>query len=97
MALVTMALVTRALLTTCQAALGEWQQLCELAREEWGSPRLEADPEARAEVARLAASAACNLRLWEEVGRYAGAMRDVSVETFFYRALLATHAATHDA
>ena len=80
----------------CQAALGEWEQLCELAREEWGSTRLEADPEARAEVARLAASAACNLRLWEEVGRYAGAMRDVSVETFFYRALLATHAARFD-
>ena len=67
----------------CQAALGEWEQLCELARDEWGSPRLDADPEARAEVARLAASAACNLRLWEEVGRYGGAMRDVSVETYF--------------
>ena len=31
-----------------QAALGEWEQLCELARDEWGSARLEADPEARA-------------------------------------------------
>ena len=70
-------------LTACQAALGEWEQLCELARDEWGSPRLDADPEARAEVARLAASAACNLRLWEEVGRYGGAMRDVSVESVF--------------
>ena len=67
----------------CQAALGEWEQLGELARQEWGAPALEADPEARAEVARLAASAACNLRLWEEVGRYGGAMRDVSVESVF--------------
>ena len=48
----------------CHHALGDWQTLCELARETWPSPQLSADAASRAEVATLAAGAAWNLRNW---------------------------------
>jgi len=47
--------------------------------------------EPRAEVARLAAGAAWNLQQWGEMETYVDAMRPDSVETAFYKAVMATH------
>jgi len=74
----------------CQHALADWEGLCELAREEWSSNRMQA-ADARAEVARLAAAAAWNLRQWEEMAFYSEFMRKDTVETDFLCAVLSVH------
>ena len=43
------------------------------------------------EVAHLAAGAAWNLNLWGDMATYVAAMRQDSVDTAFYKAVMATH------
>jgi serine/threonine-protein kinase mTOR len=74
----------------CQHALGEWGALCQLAREKWRSGELE-DADMRAEVARLAAAAAWNLRLWGEMEHYCASIPKDSFDSNFFRAVLAIH------
>lgn len=47
------------------------------------------------EVARLAAAAAWNLQQWDQMRMYVAAMRHDSVETAFYKAVMATHEVTY--
>ena len=74
----------------CQHALGEWGSLCQLVREKWRSHHLE-DDELRAEVAKLAAGAAWNLRLWDEMEHYCASIPKGSFALNFFRAILAMH------
>ncbi|KAL1495778.1 hypothetical protein AB1Y20_016640 [Prymnesium parvum] len=78
----------------CQRALGEWGPLCQLARDKWQSAQLE-DAEMRAEVARLAAAGAWNLRLWDEMELYCASIPNDSVESCFFRALLSIHSSQY--
>jgi len=75
----------------CHHALGEWQTLGELARETWDSRQLATDAPSKAEVARLAAAGAWNLRNWQEMARYCASMPEDAVETSLFRAVLAVH------
>jgi FKBP12-rapamycin complex-associated protein len=81
----------------CLHALGDWEPLCQLARDTWGSAQLddergdELSMQNRAEVARLAAAGAWNLRLWGEMEHYCASMPADTVETSFFRAVLAVH------
>ena len=47
--------------------------------------------ELRAEAARLAAGGAWNLQQWGSMARYVAAMRPDTVETAFFKAVMATH------
>eukprot|EP00727_Mastigamoeba_balamuthi_P000853 m51a1_g10765 putative protein atypical group (2524) ;mRNA; r:20614-29506 len=71
----------------CLHALGEWEQLDNLAHEVW--PR--ADDASRAEIAPLAAAAAWNLAQWQRLSEYTCALGEASVLGGFYRAVLALH------
>ena len=76
----------------CEHALGEWKDLSGLAAEVWAAPHLGPDSDARAEVARLGAAGAWNLRQWGAMAEYVGAMGEGDEESTFYRAVLATRA-----
>ena len=75
----------------CHHALGEWETLGELARQTWDSRQLATDAPSKAEVARLAAAGAWNLRNWQEMARYCASMPEDAVETSLFRAVLAVH------
>ena len=77
----------------CHRALGDWETLGELARETWDSPTLglHNDATSRAEVARLAAAAAWNLRQWGPMATYSASMPDGTVETCLVRAVVSVH------
>ena len=81
----------------CHHALGDWETLCDLARDTWRSDELERDQTSRAEVARLAAAGSWNLRQWQEMARYCACMPDGKVETSLFRAVLAVHNSTFPA
>ena len=71
----------------CWHALGEWEQLSQLAQEKWfGS-----DDETRKIVAPLAAAAAWGLGQWELMDDYIAAMKADSVDGAFFRSILAIH------
>ena len=74
----------------CLHALGEWGPLCQLVREKWRSRQLE-DADLRAEVAKLAAAAAWNLRLWDEMEHYCTSIPKDEFHSNFFRAILSIH------
>ena len=75
----------------CHHALGDWETLCNLAQDTWRMEELEHDISSRAEVARLAAAAAWNLRKWDEMELYCASMPEDNAETSLFRAVLAVH------
>ncbi|KAJ7542470.1 hypothetical protein O6H91_10G108000 [Diphasiastrum complanatum] len=56
----------------CLAALARWEELSALCRESWAP----AEPSARLEMAPMAASAAWNMRLWDEMSEYVSRLDD---------------------
>jgi len=78
----------------CQHALGDWESLCRLARQKWRCNQLQ-DIEMRAEVARLAAAAAWNLRLWDEMELYCSSIPKDTFYSNFFRAVLAIHSSSY--
>ncbi len=68
-------------------ALGEWEQLSQMAQEKW----LSADDESRKMIAPLAAAAAWGLGQWELMDDYITVMKVDSPDGAFFRAILAIH------
>ena len=71
----------------CLYALGEWESLNEIAKQD-----LQAyPPEVKKEIAPLAAAAAFNLFHWDLMEEYVSAMSPDLPDRSFYRAVLAVH------
>jgi len=70
----------------CVRALGEWERLQNLGRDLWH--RVSA-PQIRQQIAPLAAAAALNLHQWDSLEQYIPHMDESTVESSFYRAILA--------
>lgn len=70
----------------CLHALGEWDQLAQLANETWKSSH----PNVKSIVAPLAAEAAWNLGHWDQMSSFVKDM-DHSVDSNFFQAILAIH------
>ncbi|QLQ82667.1 hypothetical protein HG537_0H04300 [Torulaspora globosa] len=68
-------------------ALGEWEQLSELASQKWSVSK----PEARIAMAPLAAGAAWGLGQWDEIEKYIGVMKSQSPDKEFFDAILCLH------
>jgi FKBP12-rapamycin complex-associated protein len=71
----------------CLHALGEWEQLSQLAQEKWFS----SDDETKKLIAPLAAAAAWGLGQWELMDDYNMMMKSDSPDGVFFRAILAIH------
>lgn len=71
----------------CLHALGEWDQLSELAQQKW----FDTSTETRKLIAPLAAAAAWGLGQWELMDDYIAEMRTDSLDGAFFRAILEVH------
>ncbi|ODQ81853.1 hypothetical protein BABINDRAFT_160083 [Babjeviella inositovora NRRL Y-12698] len=71
----------------CLHALGEWEQLSELAQARW----INASSSIRRAVAPLAAAAAWGLGKWERMDTYIGVMKEDSPDKAFFDAILCLH------
>ena len=71
----------------CLHALGEWEQLSQLAQEKWFGT----DDDTRKMIAPLAAAAAWGLGQFELMDDYIAAMKSESADGVFLRAILAIH------
>ncbi|KAG9508887.1 Serine/threonine-protein kinase mTOR, partial [Fragariocoptes setiger] len=74
-------------LLRCYENIGEWDSLYKLATDTW--PQF-GEPD-RQEVAKVAASAAWALRKWDGMTRFTSAIKDNTVDSAFYKAVLAVH------
>lgn len=68
-------------------ALGEWDQLSELAADKWASSQLEV----KRAIAPLAAGAAWGLAQWDRVEQYIEVMKPQSPDKAFFDAILCLH------
>lgn len=71
----------------CLHALGEWDQLSQLAQEKW----THATHEMQRAIAPLAAAAAWGLGQWDIMDDYIGVMKHLSPDRSFFGAILALH------
>lgn len=71
----------------CLEAMGEWQQLHNLASEKW--PSVNADVAQR--MGRMAAASAWGLGLWDCMERYTSVIPRDSQDAYFYQAVLCLH------
>lgn len=71
----------------CLHALGEWEQLSELAQEKW----LAASADTKRNVAPLAAAAAWGLGHWDDMDAYIRVMSPALPDKAFFLAILALH------
>ncbi|CDK26792.1 unnamed protein product [Kuraishia capsulata CBS 1993] len=71
----------------CLHALGEWEQLSELAQEKWNS----SSGDIRRAVAPLAAAASWGLGQWERMHTYISVMKQESPDKAFFNAILCLH------
>jgi len=71
----------------CLHALGEWDQLSQLAQEKWS----QAGHDVQRAIAPLAAAAAWGLGQWELMDDYIGVMKQLSPDRSFFGAILALH------
>lgn len=74
-------------LLRCYEHVGEWESLYKLAAESW--PKL--SKRDQQEVARAAATAAWSLRRWDGMERFTKCMRENTVESACYQAVLEVH------
>lgn len=72
----------------CLRALGEWERLGALADSVWRSSAPDAT---RRAVAPLATAAAWNLGQWGRMDEYLSGMRELNVESSFFRAVSCVH------
>lgn len=68
-------------------ALGEWEQLGELASEKWSASK----PDVKNSMAPLAAGAAWGLGQWEKIEQYINVMKPQSPDKEFFDAVLNLH------
>ncbi|KAI0461879.1 hypothetical protein LJB42_004483 [Komagataella kurtzmanii] len=68
-------------------ALGEWEQLSELAQDKW----LNSSTEIRRAIAPLAAAASWGLGQWDRMDTYIGIMKHESPDKAFFNAVLCLH------
>lgn len=71
----------------CLEALGDWNELGTVAKEQW--PSLQ--PDARSRAGRLAAVAAWGLQDFEQMQEYVRCIPEDTQDSSFYRAVLAIH------
>lgn len=71
----------------CLEALGEWTDLADVSKEQWG--QMSADGKSRS--GRLAAVAAWGLKDWEQMQEYVRCIPEETQDGSFYRAVLAVH------
>lgn len=71
----------------CLEALGEWNELATVAKEEWS--KMTGDGQSRA--GRLAAVAAWGLQDWEQMAEYVKCIPEETQDGSFYRAVLSVH------
>lgn len=71
----------------CLHALGEWEQLSELAQSKWNT----STNEIQRGVAPLAAAAAWGLGQWDRMGSYIKVMKSESPDKAFFSAILSLH------
>ncbi|KAF3938362.1 hypothetical protein ABW19_dt0205056 [Dactylella cylindrospora] len=71
----------------CLHALGEWEQLSQLAQEKW----THATHEMQRAIAPLAAGAAWGLAQWDIMDDYIGVMKQLSPDRSFFGAILSLH------
>lgn len=68
-------------------ALGEWDQLSELAADKWSSSKVDI----KRAIAPLAAGAAWGLGQWERIEKYINVMKPQSPDKAFFEAILCLH------
>lgn len=68
-------------------ALGEWDQLSELAAEKWSASKTDI----KRAIAPLAAGAALGLGQWDRIQQYIEVMKDQSPDKAFFDAILCLH------
>lgn len=68
-------------------ALGEWEQLANLASQKWSVSK----PDVKKSMAPLAAGAAWGLEQWDEIAQYTSVMKSQSPDKEFYDAILCLH------
>lgn len=73
----------------CLHALGEWDQLANIAKDKWRSSSMEA----RRVVAPLAAAAAWGLGEWEQMDTYVAVIKADSPDRSFFNSILSLHRA----
>ncbi|ODV91704.1 hypothetical protein CANCADRAFT_46867 [Tortispora caseinolytica NRRL Y-17796] len=71
----------------CLHALGEWEQLSQLAQEKW----IGSSNDIRRTIAPLAAAAAWGLKEWEKMDSYIGMMKPDSPDRAFFTAIYLVH------
>ncbi|VEU23256.1 DEKNAAC104384 [Brettanomyces naardenensis] len=71
----------------CFHALGEWEQLSDLAEDKWDS----SSSDMRRSIAPLAAAASWGLGQWEKMGTYINVMKQESPDKAFFNAVLSLH------
>lgn len=71
----------------CFHALGEWDQLSELASDKWP----DASSDMKRSIAPLAAAASWGLGQWEKMGTYINVMKSESPDKAFFQAVLSLH------
>lgn len=71
----------------CLHALGEWDQLSQLAQEKWNN----SSNEIRRAVAPLAAAASWGLAQWEKMDTYISVMKPESPDRSFFDSILSIH------
>ncbi|KAK7093536.1 serine/threonine-protein kinase mTOR-like isoform X2 [Littorina saxatilis] len=71
----------------CLEAMGEWQQLHQLAVDKWST----ADNDVRTKMARMASAASWGLGQWDSMEEYICYIPRVTYEGTFYRAVFALH------
>ncbi|QPG75762.1 hypothetical protein FOA43_003122 [Brettanomyces nanus] len=71
----------------CFHALGQWEQLSDLAEKKWDA----SSSDMRRSIAPLAASASWGLGQWEKMGTYISVMKHESPDRAFFNAVLLLH------
>lgn len=71
----------------CLEALGEWEELGQVAKTQWG----DFDSNGKSRAGRLAAVAAWGLQDWEGMQEYVKCIPEDTQDGSFYRAVLAVH------
>lgn len=71
----------------CLHALGEWEQLSELAQDKW----MNSSSEVKRTIAPLAAASSWGLKQWDRMDKYIGVMKLDSPDRSFFNAVLCLH------
>ncbi|KAH3745267.1 protein kinase [Pelomyxa schiedti] len=76
----------------CLNAIGEWNQLAQVANLIWAT----SSPEFKSQIAPYTAAAALHMASWERLEEYVSSIGKDSVDSNFYRAILEVHHGRYD-